>query len=149
VIVREHALLRSTAAHPLAIGCHVLVGPRAGLYGCSVEDDVFLATGATIFHAAHVGAGAEVRINGMVHVSTTLLPRTTVPIGWIAVGRPARILPPAAHDEVWAIQEPLRFPEVVYGLERRPDGTVDMRELTRRVYEAGARHADDTLLTEG
>jgi carbonic anhydrase/acetyltransferase-like protein (isoleucine patch superfamily) len=146
VIVREHALLRSTASHPLHVGSYVLIGPRASLYGCTIDDEVFLATGVTIFHAARVGAGAEVRVNGVVHVSTELPAGQTVPIGWIAVGHPAHILPPEAHDEIWAIQQPLNFPAVVYGLDRRPDGSVDMRELTRRVYDAGAPHARDTPL---
>ena len=40
----------------------------------------------------------------------------TVPIGWIAVGDPAEILPPDQHERVWAIQKPLDFP--------RQDGSV-------------------------
>jgi carbonic anhydrase/acetyltransferase-like protein (isoleucine patch superfamily) len=149
VIVREHALLRSTSTHPLHVGSYVLIGPRACLYGCTIEDEVFLATGATIFHGAHLGVGSEVRINGVVHVSTELPRDSTVPIGWIAVGHPVRILPPDAHDEVWAIQESLNFPKVVYGLDRRADGRIDMRELTRRVYEAGSAHAHDRCLPDG
>jgi carbonic anhydrase/acetyltransferase-like protein (isoleucine patch superfamily) len=149
VIVREHALLRSTSSHPLHVGNHVLIGPGARLYGCTIEDEVFLATGVTIFHGARVGAGAEVRVNGVVQISTELPAGQTVPIGWIAVGNPARILPPGNHDEIWAMQKPLNFPQVVYGLDRRPDGGVDMRELTRRVYEAGAAHAADRLLPDG
>ena len=62
-IIREHALLRSTPEHPLELGDYVLVGPRAALYGCRIEDEVFLATGATVFHGAQLGRGAEVRIN--------------------------------------------------------------------------------------
>jgi hypothetical protein len=32
-----------------------------------------------------------------------------VPIGWIAVGTPAHILPAERHDEIWAIQRDLDF----------------------------------------
>ena len=52
----------------------VLIGPRAYLVGCTVEDNVFLATGATVFNGARIGKGAEVRINGLVHLKTVLPP---------------------------------------------------------------------------
>ena len=145
-IVREHALLRSTSEHPLEIGNYVLVGPRAALYGCRIEDEVFLATGVTVFHGAEIGRGAEVRINGVVHVRTRLEPGALVPIGWVAVGDPAQILPPSEHERIWAVQRTLDFPRVVYGLEREPDGSVDMRELTARVAAGLRRHAEDSLI---
>src|ERR1051326_990097 len=62
-IVMENAVIRGTPAFPTRIGNHVLVGPRAYLTGCEVEESVFLATGATIFNGAQIGAQAEVRIN--------------------------------------------------------------------------------------
>jgi len=78
-----------------------------------VEDEVFIATGAAIFHAAHLGKGCEVRINGIVHIKTHLQPGATVPIGWVAVGNPATILPPDEHEKIWALQAPLNFPLTV------------------------------------
>jgi len=144
-IVRELALLRSTTTHPLRIGSHVLVGPHASLNGCEVEDEVFLATGVTVFHGARIGRGAEVRVNGVVHVRSVVASRATVPIGWVAVGDPAQILPPGAHDRIWELQRPLDFPRVVYGLERDPDGSVDMRELTRRLAEGLFGHREDRV----
>jgi carbonic anhydrase/acetyltransferase-like protein (isoleucine patch superfamily) len=143
VIVREQALIRATAAHPVHIGRNVLIGPQARLHGCTVGEEAFLATGATIFHGASIGKGAEIRVNGVVHVTTTLPAGALVPIGWVAVGNPASILPPSKHDEIWARQEPLNFPKVVYDLDRRPDGSVDMRALTKRVYDAGYPHRHD------
>jgi hypothetical protein len=64
----------------------------------------------------------------------------TVPIGWIAVGDPARILPPDQHDAIWAIQKPRDFPATAYGLNRGPDGSVDMHEPTLRLSESARRH---------
>ena len=148
-IIREHALLRATAEHPLAVGDYVLVGPRAALYGCRIEDEVFLATGATVFHGAQVGRGAEVRINGVVHVQTRVPAGGLVPIGWVAVWDPAEILPPSEHDRIWAIQRSLDFPRVVYGLDRKPDGSVDMRELTARVAMGLGGHRQDRVVGEG
>jgi carbonic anhydrase/acetyltransferase-like protein (isoleucine patch superfamily) len=146
VVVRENALIRATAAHPVRIGDHVLIGPRSALNGCTVEDEVFLATGVTVFHGARIGRRTEVRVNGVVHVASDVPTGVTVPIGWVAVGSPAQILPPDDHEKIWAIQRPLNFPRVAYGLDRLPDGSVDMRELTRRVCGAGATHRDDLIV---
>jgi carbonic anhydrase/acetyltransferase-like protein (isoleucine patch superfamily) len=147
-IIREHALLRATPEHALTVGDYVLVGPRAALYGCRIEDAVFLATGATVFHGAQVGRGAEVRINGVVHVRTRVPVGGLVPIGWVAVGDPPEILPPSEHDRIWAVQRTLDFPRVVYGLEREPDGSVDMRELTARVAIGLRGHRPDRVVDE-
>jgi carbonic anhydrase/acetyltransferase-like protein (isoleucine patch superfamily) len=47
---------------------------RTYLTGYTIEGEVFLATGATIFDGAHIGTRAEVRINGVVHLKTNLPP---------------------------------------------------------------------------
>jgi carbonic anhydrase/acetyltransferase-like protein (isoleucine patch superfamily) len=145
-IVMENAVIRGTRQHPTRLGDHVLVGPRAYLTGCTVEDCAFLATGATIFNGARIGARAEVRINGLVHLKTVLPADATVPIGWIAVGDPAEILPPKDHERIWAIQEPLDFPREIFGLERPPAGETIMPELTRRYARALGRHQQDRIL---
>src|SRR5271166_5351697 len=93
-VIMDTAVLRGVRSASLTLGDNVLVGPRAYLTGCIVEDDAFLATGCTVFNGARIGRGAEVRINGIVHLRTALPPHATVPLGWIAVGDPAHILPP-------------------------------------------------------
>ena len=134
-IVMETAVIRGTARHPARIGDHVLIGPRAYLTGCTVEDCAFIATGSSIFNGAVIGARAEVRINGVVHIKSHLAAGATVPIGWIAVGDPAQILPPEAHAKIWPIQRALDFPGTVFGLERERAGETLMPELTRRLCE--------------
>src|SRR5215467_11874175 len=74
-VVMEQAVLRGTARHPLRVGNHVLVGPHAHLSGCTVADSVFVATGASVFNGARLGASSEVRINGAVQ-KTLDFPRT-------------------------------------------------------------------------
>ena len=143
VIVMENAVVRAGPRHPCAIGDHCLIGPHAHVTGATIEEQVFIATGAAIFHGAYVGKGSEVRINGVVHLKTRLAPGSSVPIGWIAVGDPARILPPDQHDEIWAVQQPLNFPLTVYGLDRAtPDLMV---EITKRLSAALGAHAGDTV----
>jgi len=143
-IIMDTAVLRGVRNAPLTLGDNVLVGPHSYLTGCVIDDDVFLAKGCTVFNGARVGRGAEVRINGIVHLRTVLPAGATVPIGWIAVGDPARILPPGAHEEIWAVQEPLDFPKFVFGLERPPEGRSLMPELMQRYASALVRrHASD------
>ncbi len=142
-IVMEGAVIRGTARHPARLGDHVLVGPRAYLSGATVEESVFVAAGATVFNGARLGARAEVRINGVVHIRTRLAPDAVVPIGWVAVGDPAEILSPDQHERIWAIQRALDFPGTVFGLERAPAGQSLMPELTRRYARALARHLGD------
>ncbi len=77
-IIMEQAVLRGTARHPVRLADHVLVGPHAHLSGCTVEQSVFVATGACVFNGARLGARSEVRINGVVHVNTTVPAGATV-----------------------------------------------------------------------
>ncbi|MFQ5948836.1 MAG: gamma carbonic anhydrase family protein [Acidimicrobiia bacterium] len=145
-IIMENAVIRGTPRHPARLGDHVLVGPRAHLTGCVVEDKVFLATGCAVFNGARIGERPEVRVNGTVHLLTNLLPATTVPIGWIAVGDPAQVLAPDQHDRIWEIQEPLDFPKEVFGLDRPPPGRSIMPQLAERYARALSRHFDDTRI---
>jgi carbonic anhydrase/acetyltransferase-like protein (isoleucine patch superfamily) len=137
-VVMDTAVIRGVRGDPVTIADNVLVGPRAYLVGCTVGRDVFLATGATVFNGARIGEGAEVRINGLVHLRTVLPPGATIPIGWVAVGDPARILPPNRHDEIWAVQKELDFPKYVFGVERPPEGQSVMPEVMPR-YAAALR----------
>lgn len=127
-VVMENALIRGRGAHPAIIGDDVLVGPHAHLNGTRVGDGCFLATGAALFPGSVVGAGTEVRIHGVVQVNTVVPPGQTVPIGWVAVGDPARIFPPGQHDQIWAVQEALDFPGTVYGVARSASATDRMRQ---------------------
>jgi carbonic anhydrase/acetyltransferase-like protein (isoleucine patch superfamily) len=143
-IIMENAVLRSSARHSLSIGNNCLVGPNAHVVGCTVEDEVFIATGAAVFHSSHLGKASEVRVNGVVHLKTHLAAGDTVPIGWIAVGNPAQVLPPSEHERIWEIQKPLNFPLTVYGFER---SEATMEKITHRLSEALGSHAADVPTT--
>ena len=143
-VVMENALIRGRAGHPAIIGDDVLVGPHAHLNGPRVGDGCFLATGAALFPGSAVGAGAEVRIHGVVQVNTVVAPGQTVPIGWVAVGDPARLFSPGQHEQIWAIQESLDFPGTVYGLARGAPATERMR---RQAAWYGS-HLDDRQLPD-
>jgi carbonic anhydrase/acetyltransferase-like protein (isoleucine patch superfamily) len=146
-VVMHNAVVRSTPNYSTRIGDHCLIGPNAHVVGCSLDESVFIATGAAVFHGARLGARSEVRINGVVHLKSLLAPDATVPIGWVAVGDPARILPPGEHDRIWSIQEPLNFPNSVYGIERPQEGQTIMPQVTRRLSDLYGGHADDEIIS--
>src|SRR3954469_1129308 len=100
-VIMENALVRGRRRTPVMLGDDVLVGPHAHVNGAIVENGAFLATGAAIFPGATVGAASEVRIHAVVHVNSNLAPGTTVPIGWIAAGDPARLFSPDRHEALW------------------------------------------------
>lgn len=143
-IIMENAVIRASPKHPCTIGDHSLIGPNAHVTGATLEDEVFVATGTAIFHGAVLGRGSEVRVHATVHLRTRLAPGATVPIGWVAVGDPARILAPDRHDEIWEIQKPLDFPEWVYGFDRNTPDL--MRRVTSRLSEALAAHVGDVVI---
>lgn len=142
-VIMEQAVIRGTPKHPAKIGHSVLVGPRSHLSGCKIDDEVFIATGATIFNGVHIKQDSEVRINGVVHVNSVLESGSMVPIGWIAVGNPAEIFPPKEHDKIWEIQKEMDFPCTVWGVDRT---TVSQGQRIRSYAKALQRHRDDKII---
>jgi carbonic anhydrase/acetyltransferase-like protein (isoleucine patch superfamily) len=119
----------------------VLIGPHAHVNGARIGAEAFIATGAALFPGATVGARAEVRIHGVVHVNSTVADGATVPIGWVAVGD--EVQPPDRHDAIWDIQRELDFPGTVYGEPRGDD--LMARVMPRQSAWLGA-HRDDEVL---
>lgn len=144
VVVMEHALVRGRAAHPVEIGSFVMIGPHTHVNGARVDDEVFVATGVSIFPGARIGIGCELRVGAVVQVGTVLAPGTVVPIGWVAVGDESGLFPASSHDDIWRVQEGLDFPGTVYGV---PRGT-SMRALMRQQSQLYAAHRDDRLVDE-
>ncbi len=144
-VVMENAVIRGRSRHPAVIGDDVLVGPHAHVNGARVGDGCFLATSAALFPGSVAGAASEVRIGGVVHVNTVLPPGAIVPIGWVAVGDPAQVLPPDQHERIWEIQERLDFPGTVYGL---PPGApaAERRSLQSAWFAA---HLSDRVIGYG
>ena len=66
-----------------------------------------------------------------------------LPIGWIAVGDPAELFPPEAHEELWPIQRRMDFPRTVFGIDR---AELTMEKVARRYAERFGRHRDDRVL---
>src|SRR5258708_8632366 len=93
-IVMENAVIRASRRHPCTIGDHCLIGPNAHVTGATLEQQVFVATGAAIFHGACLGRGAEVRVHATVHLRPRPTPGRIVPTVLLAVGEPPPLLAP-------------------------------------------------------
>ena len=142
VVIMENALLRGRSQHPASIGNAVLIGPHVHLNGAKVEDEVFIATGASLFPGSVASRGSELRINSVLHVNSRLLPETIVPIGWIAAGDPAQLFSPDQHEELWQVQAELDFPDTVYGVPRN----TPLRTIMAKQVEFYGAHRDDQIL---
>ena len=142
VVIMENALIRGRSRNPTSVGNAVLIGPHAHINGATVEDEVFIATGASLFPGSVAGSGVELRINSVLHVNSKLDPRTVVPIGWIAAGDPAQLFSPDQHEELWRVQAELDFPGTVYGV---PRGT-SMRSIMARQTEFYGAHRNDQII---
>jgi carbonic anhydrase/acetyltransferase-like protein (isoleucine patch superfamily) len=142
VVIMENALVRGRARHPILIGSSVLIGPHAHLNGTTVEDEVFIATGASLVPGSVAGRGSELRINSVLHVNSRLTAETIIPIGWIAAGDPAQLFPPDQHEELWQVQAELDFPGTVYGVPR----DTPMRTIMARQVEFYGAHRDDQII---
>jgi carbonic anhydrase/acetyltransferase-like protein (isoleucine patch superfamily) len=138
-VVMENAVVRGRAGHHVVLGDDVLVGPHAHVNGATVGAGSFLATGCALFPGARLEDGVEVRIHGVVQVNTVLPAQTVVPIGWVAVGDPAHVLPPDRHDDIWAVQQGLDFTGTVYGVAR----DAPARERMERQSAWFGAHRDD------
>ncbi len=145
-IVLENAVIRAAKADKVIIGNHCLIGPNTHLTSCVIQDEVFIATGASIFHGATIMKGAEIRINGVVHLKTVFPSKEVLPIGWIAVGNPMKMFPPKDHEAIWSIQKELNFPDVVYGIKERENLDRVNKVLCDTMSERLQSHKADRII---
>jgi carbonic anhydrase/acetyltransferase-like protein (isoleucine patch superfamily) len=148
-LIMEQAVLRASRRFPTLIGDHVLIGPHAHLAGCLVEDEVFIATGSSIFNGATLERTSTVRINGIVHINSRLPEGVDMPIGWIAVGDPAQILPPEKWEIIGPELRKANFSKTVFGLDASGTRSGIMKAMTTKYADALNRHRDDRVVREG
>ncbi len=99
--VQDNAVLHITHASenynpdgfPLNIGDDVIIGHRAVLHGCTVEDRILIGIGAII------NDGVTVQTEVMVGAGCMVPPGKTLESGNIYVGNPARKLRPLSESE--------------------------------------------------
>jgi len=145
-VIMEHAVLRGTPRNPLTIGDHVLAGPHSYMSGCTIGDEVFIATGAMVFNGAQMGRASSVALGGAVHIGCVVPPETRIAIGWVAVGNPARLYPPGEVEEIRAGLNEAGggFLPFVFGTDPAADRGQQMRTaMSRYASYLTGWHADD------
>jgi carbonic anhydrase/acetyltransferase-like protein (isoleucine patch superfamily) len=149
-VIMENAVLRGTPRHPLIMGDHVLAGPHSHLTGCRIADEVFIATSAMVFNGAQMGRASSVALGGAVHIGCVVPPLTRIPIGWVAVGDPARMYPPGEVEPIRAgLAEAGGFLPFVFGIDDAGDRRQQMQAALRRYTAAVARHhREDEIITD-
>jgi len=84
--VQDGAVLHVGDDSPCTVGRDVVVGHRAVLHGCRVEDACLIGMQATILDDAVIGAGSIVGAGALVTQETVIPPRSLV------LGAPARVV---------------------------------------------------------
>jgi hypothetical protein len=103
---------------------------------------VFIATGARVFNGAQLGRASSVALGGTVHIGCVVPPLGRVPIGWVAVGEPARMYPPSEAEAIRAGLDEAGggFLPFVFGIDEAADRRQQMQAALRRYTAAIARH---------
>lgn len=91
--VQDGSVLHVGDSSPCVVGSEVVVGHRAMLHGCRVEDGCLIGMQATILDDAVVGEGCIVAAGALI------TPRTHIPPRSLVLGAPARVLRPVSDDE--------------------------------------------------
>jgi carbonic anhydrase/acetyltransferase-like protein (isoleucine patch superfamily) len=128
-VIMENAVVRAWPQLPVELGHDVMIGPGANVNGAQIDDNAFVAAGATIFPAAHVGERAIVRTNAVVHINSELRPGRVVPEGWTAIGRPAEVVPPGQDERMLFSLYGMNFTKAVFGETRAEVGLQNYLEL--------------------
>jgi carbonic anhydrase/acetyltransferase-like protein (isoleucine patch superfamily) len=83
--IQDGTIIHTTRHWPTVIGADCVVGHRAHLEGCVVEDGCLIGSGALVLNRARVEAGAVVAAAALIREDMV------VPAGALAVGVPATI----------------------------------------------------------
>ena len=91
--LQDGAVVHADPGFPARIGAGVVVGHRAVVHGCTVEDDVLVGMGSVLLNGVRVGAGS------LVAAGAVLLEGTEVPPGSLVAGVPAKVRRPLTQEE--------------------------------------------------
>ncbi len=128
-VIMENAIVRAWPGRPVSIGSDVMIGPGANVNGAQIDHDAFVAAGASIFPAAHIGERAIVRANAVVHINSELPAGRVVPEGWTALGRPAEVVPPGQDERMLFSLYGMNFTKAVFGEGRAEVGMKNYLDL--------------------
>ena len=82
--IQDGSVMHVEDDKPCVVGKEVVVGHRAVLHGCTVEDRALVGIGAILQTGCVIGVGALIGAGAMVPPGRRIRP------GWLALGSPAR-----------------------------------------------------------
>lgn len=92
--IQDHCVLHVTSdKFPLIIGAGVVVGHRAVLHGCVIENDCLIGIGAMVLD------GAVVEVGAIVGAGAVVTPGSIVKANSVVMGTPARAVRTATENE--------------------------------------------------
>jgi carbonic anhydrase/acetyltransferase-like protein (isoleucine patch superfamily) len=97
--IQDGTIIHTTRQWPTVIGADCVVGHRAHLEGCVVEDGCLIGSGALVLNRARVEAGAVVAAAALIREDMV------VPAGALAVGVPATIKADAGRRQAERIAD--------------------------------------------
>jgi carbonic anhydrase/acetyltransferase-like protein (isoleucine patch superfamily) len=148
-IIMEKAVIRGAGRHPCKLENYILVGPHAHVSGAHVKSNCFIATGATLFNGSVIGEGSLIAVNSIVHIECHCPPATFLPMGYIAIGKPAEIHSPAESPTVHKKISEIGFTKTVFGFDssNMTNGEA-VRELCQKYARALKAHKNDRIIKD-
>jgi carbonic anhydrase/acetyltransferase-like protein (isoleucine patch superfamily) len=92
--IQDNSVLHVGDDDPCIVGKNVVVGHRALLHGCKVEDGCLIGMGAIVLNKAVIGEGSVVGAGALVTQGTIVPPRSLV------LGSPATVKRTLTEEEV-------------------------------------------------
>jgi carbonic anhydrase/acetyltransferase-like protein (isoleucine patch superfamily) len=91
--IQDGAVIHVGDSSPCRVGPDTVVGHRAVLHGCRIEEDCLIGMQATVLDDAVVGAGSVIGAGSVVTPGTVIPPRS------LALGTPARVVRPLGEED--------------------------------------------------
>lgn len=84
--VQDGAVIHADPGKPATIGADCVIGHRAIVHGCTLEDAVLIGMGAILLNGVRVGSGS------IVGAGAVLTENTVVPPGSLVLGVPGKVV---------------------------------------------------------
>jgi carbonic anhydrase/acetyltransferase-like protein (isoleucine patch superfamily) len=97
--IQDAAVLHVGQDVPCVVGSDVVVGHRAVLHACRVEDGCLIGVQATVLDGAVIGA------ESVVGAAALVTPRTVIPPGSLVLGAPGRVVRSLTNEEIAAVRD--------------------------------------------
>lgn len=91
--VQDGAVIHCDPGVPALIGEDCVIGHRAVVHGCTLENGVLVGMGAVVLNRAHVGAGSIIGAGAVVKEGMM------IPPGSLVVGVPAKVVRALSAEE--------------------------------------------------